>query len=324
MKFLKNRKVAVVIMIAAILIVSVAGICRAPTKLPAVKTGQWVYDGANVFSAQEEQYLTQGNAALLSDHGAVVAVATMDKVKNWDLMDFCMDLAEEWDLSGSDFILVMDIQGDNYWLIQGADIMYDFTDEMAGAYVRQFLENDFAARQYGAGAVKLFDALRAWYDGAGVGGTVVPDIGYNDEYVDQPGGGGGSGFGGMLLFVIIVVVLIVALDGARFTRYRRYTPGVIYRPFIFGRPRRPRTPPPPRAPGGFRPPTGGARPSGGFRPSGTTRPSGGSRVGTSRPSGARRSSGSFGGGRSSGGFKGGRTGSFGGGRSSGGFGGGRR
>lgn len=346
MKLLKNRGIAVLITVIVIVVMSAAGIAKAPEELPDVQTGQWVYDGADVLSAAQEEYLTQVNSQLIADHGVAVAVATMPRVKGMELMDFCLDLGEKWGLNGNSFILVLDIGGDNYWLVQGSGLLDLFTDDMAGQYAWQYLENDFAAKSYGDGVLKLVDALHAWYDGTyalagelNIGEHNVPNVGFDDGVVM---GYTGVDFGGVFVLIVLIIVLIVLADALRYRRYRRrwygVTPGVVYHPFIFGWPRR-RTPPPPPGgrrtppppPGGNnrRPPTGGG--FGGFgsgpRPGGSTRrPSsgsfGGGRTGGSSFGGGR--TGSFGGGRSSGGsFGGGRSGSFGGGRSGGSFGGGR-
>lgn len=337
MKVLKKRPVAVVITVLVILAMALWGIRKAPAQLPDVQTGQWVYDGADVLSAEEEQHLTQGNADLLSAHGVVVAVAAVSDVKGWDLWDFCLKLGETWGLSGQDMILVLDIGGDNYWLVQGYDLVNSFSDDLAGQYARQFLENDFAAKAYGAGAIKLFDALCAWYDGAAFSPAQMPsnetpsNAGavsfYNGEPVSHSNG---VGVGGVLLLILFLIILVIVVDAMRYNSYRRrwigVTPTVVYRPLIFGRPRRPRRPPPPPPPPrGPRPPSGGG--FGGPRPGGTPRPPmggsfGGGRTGSSFGEG-RTGSGSFGGGRT-GSFGGGRSGgSFGGGRSGGSFGGGR-
>lgn len=343
MKLLKKRGVAVIITVVVILLMALWGIHKAPAQLPPVQTGQWVYDGADVFSAEEEQYLTQGNAGLLSDHGAVVAIASVADANGWDLWDFCMELADKWGLNGSDMILVLDIGGDNYWLVQGYDLVSSFSDDDAYQYTRQFLENDFAAKNYGAGTVKLFDALRAWY---GNSAGPLPQYSADSAPVSFENGGpvrtGGVGFGGIVLLILLIIILVIVADAMRYSSYRRrwygVTPTVVYRPLIFGRPRRRRPPPPPRGP---RPPSGGPGPgpgpggtrrppTGGFgsgpRPGGTTRPPsggsfGGGRTGGSSFGGGR--TGSSGGGRSGSSFGGGRTGSFGGGRSGGSFGGGR-
>ena len=343
MKLLKKRGVAVIITVVVILLMALWGIHKAPAQLPPVQTGQWVYDGADVFSAEEEQYLTQGNAGLLSDHGAVVAIASVADANGWDLWDFCMELADKWGLNGSDMILVLDIGGDNYWLVQGYDLVSSFSDDDAYQYTRQFLENDFAAKNYGVGTVKLFDALRAWY---GNSAGPLPQYSADSAPVSFENGGpvrtGGVGFGGIVLLILLIIILVIVADAMRYSSYRRrwygVTPTVVYRPLIFGRPRRRRPPPPPRGP---RPPSGGPGPgpgpggtrrppTGGFgsgpRPGGTTRPPsggsfGGGRTGGSSFGGGR--TGSSGGGRSGSSFGGGRTGSFGGGRSGGSFGGGR-
>ena len=327
MALLKKPAVAAVVMVAVIAAMSLLGLSKAPTPLPEVRTGQWVYDGADVFDTQTETYLTQGNAQLIADHGTKVAVATMEQVKGWDLWEFCLSLGEAWGLGGSDFILVLDIGGDNYWLVQGSDLTDAFPDSYASQYAYQYLENEFAAKNYGAGVIQLFDALRAWYDDSYELTAAVPG---GEEYFapgTAPAASAGSVFLPVLLWIVLaVVILAVAADAMRYRRYRtRYygagvAPTVIYRPFIFGRRHFHYPPPghrPPPPPGGHRPPSGGA-PGGGRRP-----PSGSFRGGRSSGSfGGGRSSGGFGGGRSRGSFGGGRSGGFGGGRS-GGFGGGR-
>lgn len=340
MNLLKKRGVAVAITALVILLMSLVGIWKAPADLPPVQTGQWVYDGADVLSPEQEAHITQVNTTLLSDYGAAVAVATMPNVKGWELNEFCGALGDEWGLNADSFILVLDIGGDNYWLVQGYDLLDLFTDDMATQYAWQFLENDFAAKNYGNGVVALVNALHGWYDGTyalagqlNIGDHGVPDSGFYGSAVAGPSG---TGFGSILLLILFAVILIVVLDGMRYSSYRRrriVTPTIIYRPLIFGRPRRPAPPPPPGG-NNRRPPTGGG--FGGFggfggtttrRPTNNTtrRPSSGSSFGGGRSSGGFSGgrTGSFGGGRSSGGFSGGRSGSFGGGRSSGGFGGGR-
>lgn len=331
MNLLKKRGFAIAVTAVVIVLMSLWGIYKAPAELPPVQTGQWVYDGAGVLSSQEENYLSEGNAQLLSHHGAVVAVATVEHVKGWDLWDLCLELADQWGLAGSDFILVLDIGGDDYWLVQGYDLVDEFPDDMCGEYTRRYLENDFAAKNYGSGAVALFDALTEWYDdsamvGANMGGYDHPDVSFYDGQPISYTYSVGFPFGGIMMLVILLVILAVAIDSMRYAGYRRrvlITPGIVYRPWIFGRPRRPRPAPPP---GGRRPPPGGFGSFGGGRsgPSfGGGRPGsfGGGRSGSSFGGGR---SGSFGGGRSRSSFGGGRSGSFGGGRSrGGGFRGGR-
>lgn len=355
LKFFKKRGVAIAITAVVIVLMAAWGIYKAPAQLPDVRTGDWVYDGAGVLSQSVEEYLAEGNEQLLADYGVVVAVATVPNVKGWEFSDFCIELGDQWGLSGSDFILVMDVEGDDYWLVQGYDLMYDFSDDTAGEYARKYLENDFAAGDYGAAAIALFDALSDWYDSYYQGAAADVDDWYDNWYDNEnvsfyDGQYRSSGvFLNGFTLLILLVVLVIALDGLRYRRYRRRVllmPGLVYHPFLFGRPRRPGPPPPggPRGggffggPGGFGGPGPGG-PGGPSRPGGGPRPggSGGGSVGGGRSGGGSfgggRSGGSFGGGRSGGfggsSFGGGRSGGFGGGGSfgggrSGGFGGGRR
>ncbi len=176
MKVLKKRSVAIIITVIVALAMAAFGLYKAPVKLPDVQTGTWVYDGANVLSADVESYLTTGNAQLLEDYGSVVAVATVKNTKGWDMSKFCIKLGDQWGLTGSDFLVVMDIGGDDYWLVQGYDLVNVFSDDQAGEYARKYMENDFAAKDYGAAAESLFDALDTWFGSSGTQsvGTVGP------------------------------------------------------------------------------------------------------------------------------------------------------
>ncbi len=335
MKFFKNRAVAITITVIIVIAMAIYGFVKAPTAIPDVSTGHWVYDGAGVFYSDTLQYLEEKNDELTQDYGVHVAVATVPSLKHWDISDFCVDLGDTWGLGGYDFLLLMDIGGDDYCLLEGYDLLDSFDDETAYQYAQKYLEVDFKNGEYGAGAESVIDALADWY-GSSEGQRALSHTSYSsssynnywDDYSfrEEPAyrRSGLSTFLGVIVFLILVVVVIDAMRYSRFRRRVVVMPGLLYTPFIFGRrwfrmhPGNLRHRPPPR--GGM----GGPRPGGGAGPG---RPGGG--MGGSRPGGGtggtRTGGGSFGGGRSGGGFGGTRTGggSFGGGRSGGGFGGGR-
>ena len=62
-----------------------------------------------------------------------------------------------------DFIVVLDISGDNYWLVQGAGLVTMFTDQNCSDYAYDYLEADFADGDYGDAALRLTRALADWY-----------------------------------------------------------------------------------------------------------------------------------------------------------------
>lgn len=321
----------------------------------------YVLDEANVISYETEGHIVLNNDTLYDECGAQIVFVTVNTVGSSSMEAYAEQVFNGWGIGGkNNGVLVLLSIGDEDWYLQsgtalernlGSTALYDMAME--------YMEDDFAAGDYDAGARKLFDALftkvagiynlnltprnvtneLSNLQGASQGNTGSSGAGYVAEpYMEQEPDGGGFWMG--LIGVLIVIVLILVLVNA------------IRRPFVGGgwgggvyrpRPRwmwwapRPRhyraPPPPPRHRGGF----GGPPPPMGGRPRNTSRPGtqpkppsngfGGGRTGgggTTRGGGAGRSS--FGGGSGrSGGFGGGagRSGGFGGGRSGGGFGGGR-
>ena len=66
-------------------------------------------------------------------------------------------------LGGYDMIVVLDIQGDNYWLLQGNDIRRNFTDNDCSNYAYDYMEDWFAIGEYGEALLDLTEALEVWY-----------------------------------------------------------------------------------------------------------------------------------------------------------------
>ena len=175
MKLLKKQGVAWVITIVMILIAIGIGSAKAPpdytdspipaptaTVPPVSSDAYFVYDDAGVLNSSEEAKLSKLNRELADRYGSVVACVTTNYGYN-DLYNFALDYAEHIGLGGYDFIVVLDISGENYWLVQGAELVYDFTDEDCGDYAWNYMENDFARGDYGDALINLVDALADWY-----------------------------------------------------------------------------------------------------------------------------------------------------------------
>ena len=74
-----------------------------------------------------------------------------------------MECAEKMGLGGYDFIVALDIAGENYWLIQGDDLRRDFTDDDCSDYAYDYMEDLFAVGLYDDAVLELTEALEAWY-----------------------------------------------------------------------------------------------------------------------------------------------------------------
>lgn len=66
-------------------------------------------------------------------------------------------------LGGYDFLVALDIAGENYWLVQGDDIRRVFTDDDCSDYAYDCMEKHFAAGDYDNAVLKLTKALEDWY-----------------------------------------------------------------------------------------------------------------------------------------------------------------
>ncbi len=316
-------KLWIKLLCAALAVCLLASSALAASVLEKPENG-YVADVAGVLESDTIDHIVSNNQKLTDATGAAIVVVTVDFLNGKDIADYATDLFNDWGIGDKDanngLLILLAIGEDNYWVLQGSGIQKALPASTIEEYTWNYLESDFAAKDYDAGVHKLFDAFYQWFE---------------DYYAGQPNSAGhtqsssSGGFFGwikdffenmfviaVLVLLIILVVVVVAFDGLRYRRYRRRyygMPGVIYHPFIFGRPHRSRRSRPPRPPRRQRPPrrppSGGFGGFGGFG-GGMSRGGGAGRF--SGPS--RRPSGGFGG------FGGGRRSSFGGGRS--GFGGG--
>ena len=293
----------------------------------------YVNDSANVLSDEVEGLIVLNNDKLYAACGAQIVFVTVPTTGTASIEDYAYTLFNSWGIGSSDknngILLLMAIDDDDYWLMQGKGLQDYITSGDLDDMLLNDLEPDFAAKDYSAGAEKLFTALfeavvRVYDLNLTLDTTLYEDyraVRSESAYTPSaaPRNSGDSEDAAIVLWVVVIVLIIALITIVNSFRRRRrvYRGGMGMPPppprrrgptVIFA----PRPPRPPRPPMGHEPPP---PPFGGF---GSGRPSGGSRpssFGSSRPSGGSRPS-SFGGGRSSGGSR--PSGGFGGGRSGGG------
>lgn len=132
---------------------------RAPAAYPA---DSLVWDNAGALSDQTERELDQRNERLWNSYQVSIGVVTCDNER--DLGDYALGCAEKMGLGGYDFIVALDIAGENYWLVQGADMTRDFTDDDCSNYAYDYMEDFFARGMYDDAVLDLTEALEAWYE----------------------------------------------------------------------------------------------------------------------------------------------------------------
>ena len=122
----------------------------------------YVRDDVGALSYNTLTLLTQRNQRLYDKYGVIIGVVTCNYGRD-DLYNYALKRAEEMDLRDSDFIVVLDISGDNYWLVQGADLVDDFTDDDCSDYAWDYMEDAFAVGDYDSAVLSLTQALEDWY-----------------------------------------------------------------------------------------------------------------------------------------------------------------
>lgn len=171
----KKQRVAWVLTIVMVCVSIGIGYAKAPVKPPANQpepmetrapaaypADSLVWDDAGALSDQTERELDKRNERLWNSCQASIGVVTCDNER--DLGDYAMECAEKMGLGGYDFIVALDIAGENYWLLQGDDLRRDFTDQMCSDYAYDYMELDFARGDYDDAVLGLTKALEAWYE----------------------------------------------------------------------------------------------------------------------------------------------------------------
>lgn len=133
-----------------------------PSEIIPAAAGSYVWDDANVLSSQTERELDQRNDRLWDRYSVSIGVVTCNYGRD-DLDEYALKCAEEMGLGGYDFIVALDIRGENYWLIQGNDIRRDFTDQDCSDYAYEYMEKSFAKGDYDNAVLRLTKALETWY-----------------------------------------------------------------------------------------------------------------------------------------------------------------
>lgn len=133
-----------------------SGLQQGPGSYPS-----YVWDDANALSSRTEQELDQRNERLWDRYSVSIGVVTCDNAEN--LGEYALECAAKMGLGGYDFVVALDIRGENYWLVQGDDIRRDFTDDDCSDYAYDYMEDYFARGMYDDAVLDLTEALEAWY-----------------------------------------------------------------------------------------------------------------------------------------------------------------
>ncbi len=260
----------------------------AAPKVPAYQEGYgYAADLADVLSSETLEHINEVNRQLSSSCGAEIMVVTVDFLDGAEIEDYAYTLFNDWAIGSAEknngILLLLAIGEDNYYAMQGKGLEDSFDSGLLGDYLYEYLEEDFAAGNYDAGVIKVFDAMAGKVadiygvgeSSGGSGDTADSGTGQPNAYVDDgqryPENdrlshrrGPGAGFV-MMIFLVVLLILMAIIFAAILRDIKnknRRPPGagpggwtegrrVVYRPLILGgwrsypRPLRPPHPPRP-------------------------------------------------------------------------------
>lgn len=203
--------------------------------IPKQDESIYVNDYAFVLSESVEKELISINQTSDYDTGGYVVVATFDFVDE-DLYDFSYRLFNEWGIGSEEhnngILLVLDIGNDNYCYILGSGIEKVLTDSEAWYIIDNYMEPDFAVKNYDQAVLKTTKQfLNVIADSfvidekENVGSTVVGGIG---AFISA------LLFGNeVLMWIVLIVFIILLIRAISRSRINRYTHGPVYRRTIF-------------------------------------------------------------------------------------------
>lgn len=144
---------------------------------------QYVLDEADVLSEETEQEIIAENQDLFQETGAQIVVVAVDFLDGEEIDDYAYSLFNIWGIGSQErnngLLLLLAIGEDNYYAMAGYGIEDYFDGAKLQDMLNEYLEPDFAARDYDAGVEKFFQAalseMESYY------------ANYTDEYTDSQG-----------------------------------------------------------------------------------------------------------------------------------------
>ena len=123
----------------------------------------YVNDYADVISAEVEDEIIDLGYQLEEQTGAQIALVTVDFTNGDSLETYAMELFNAWGIGSAEkndgLLILLSIGDDDYWVTQGEGLEDTLTSGKISSILQKYLEPDFAAKDYNAGAKKTYEAF---------------------------------------------------------------------------------------------------------------------------------------------------------------------
>ncbi|MFT4142943.1 MAG: TPM domain-containing protein [Mobilitalea sp.] len=123
----------------------------------------YVNDYAEVISVEVEDEIIDLGYQLEKQTGAQIVLVTVDFTNGDSLETYAMDLFNDWGIGSAEkndgLLILLSIGDDDYWVTQGEGLEDTLTSGKISSILQKYLEPDFAAKDYSAGAKKTYEAF---------------------------------------------------------------------------------------------------------------------------------------------------------------------
>lgn len=136
------------------------GVMTADADVLSVRSGKWVYDGANVLDDATEKAVKDCNVEFDQEFKAYLAVATVDNLKGWEPDAYAAKLFDKWGLYGNDFLLLLDVGGKESYLYHGSN----YSDFDHSAYLDSFVNPSFEVEDYDTAVTELLPGVKTYLE----------------------------------------------------------------------------------------------------------------------------------------------------------------
>ncbi len=159
---MKNKRIFVFILIAFLCVAAFSFSAAGATV--EMTDDFYVADYADVISDETAAQIVALGSALDEKTGAQIVILTVDFLDGKDIEDYGYTVFNEWKLGSSaknnGLLIVLAIGEDDYWGTIGAGLEEGaLTAGKLKTFFDDYLEADFAAKDYDAGAITLYTAL---------------------------------------------------------------------------------------------------------------------------------------------------------------------
>lgn len=136
---------------------------QAAEKLPKPTDAFYVNDFADVIDKKVEEEIIEYGNQLYEKNGTQVVLVTVDFTNGVSLEDYAYKLFNKWGIGSKEknngLLILLSIGDDDYWAMQGEGLEDSLTSGKISGILNEYLEPDFAAKDYSAGTEKVYGAF---------------------------------------------------------------------------------------------------------------------------------------------------------------------